>query len=456
MKKVVIAVLVLAIGCSICIWYLVSNLGEIAQYFRPQLERYVSELSGADIHFNRIDAHLFPQPTIQIQDIRVLQGPVHLSVDSLDLGLKVAPLIRRSLVISSLRVSKPIVRLSHETPTLTKTAEKGLPQAQAARSPASKDLTFALESFEVLDGVLQVENPLTESVLELKPIMIKGAVVSEPEGNEFLFSNLTVSLNQPVVQGEVRYVPNEQIVSCSFELQPIPLQYIAEIVRLASGDSLGEVTVARGQVLGSVGAKIITGVVHTAEADLEVRDVAGSWRTTRVEGGTSRVTIRLDGSNLDYEGSAKRVSLGNPGVNIDLSVEGSGPLSQIKSKALLTSAQWNVAELSSLFPSVRLYQKSYGLTGEGDVQLSGLFQGLDLDSFRFESRVKRAGMQFLNYPFRNIEGKVIATGGPSLESIQVNDGTVELGTKGEKVSFSGNFARSTSRLKGSIAGQGLT
>ena len=211
-KLILISVLVIsltAIGAAV---YLLSNAQQLAEKYKPELERAASNALGAQVTLGTVSANIFPNVYIAFDTLDISRSKSDtekLSLEQVVLDIEPLALLRGALVINEFSISKPHITLIKEN---GKTWVQGLPAAKEATqtknnaksdvpdkknknsaSKVSAALSFALNAFAIKDGQITIDDRDQKRLYAIEDFNLQSAVTLSD--GEIYLPESTLKLN---------------------------------------------------------------------------------------------------------------------------------------------------------------------------------------------------------------------------------------------------------------------
>ncbi len=203
MKKLLIALAVIALIVIGVLTWAVMNANSLAEKYRPELEKIASKALDTPVKLGKLEASLFPSPAIHAAQFSVGADEKNagLTLKNLALALKLMPLLGGSLTIQELSLVEPEITLRKDSDGIQIV---GLPKKQPQQSrvekpsettpPATSDaaavpggLAVSLERLKIADARIVFEDSITskrysvdKATLESK-VVLKGSLIEVPE-----------------------------------------------------------------------------------------------------------------------------------------------------------------------------------------------------------------------------------------------------------------------------------
>lgn len=200
-KDPVMKKLILILIAGICLTtigvalYLLSNAQQLAEKYKPELERSASNALGAQVTLGTVSANIFPNVYIAFDTVEIARSKSDaekLSLQQIVLDIEPLALLRGALVINEFSITKPHITVVKEN---GKTWIQGLPAEKKAAQiknnttsdePAAKNkksaskvpaaLSFALNAIAIKDGQITIDDRDQKRLYAIKDLNLLSAV----------------------------------------------------------------------------------------------------------------------------------------------------------------------------------------------------------------------------------------------------------------------------------------
>lgn len=234
---VLLVVLLLVLGGALL--YVNANLNDLIARYKPDLERMAGEAVGSTVTFGEVSARLFPRTSMVVDEVRVV-NEAHpddaLTLNNLALELQLLPLLRKDLVIETLRLQDPSLTFLLD--------EEGIFLAGLPRGDEAEPESAAEEE----GGVL------SERAQEALPVRVQLQSLAVENGTIVL---------RDTIRGEIHTVRDVNLAS--------GIQMDQRAARLANIELEG--TALEGIDFNFEGGSIL---YHLAGGSIEVNDLVGT------------------------------------------------------------------------------------------------------------------------------------------------------------------------------------
>lgn len=242
MKKLAIFVLVLVVLLGLALGYAAYNAGALAQKYKPQLERTISNAVGAPVTLGNIDVALFPSTALEVD--RVAVGPAdaqeRLTLQNARLRLDLLALLSGTLRIVELMLDSPHITLVRDADGVsvvglprrqtTSSASDAAPGREAKGQPSDAQsgapIALDLRRFALLDAQVTFNDTLNDRRIRVDDIDVQSQLVVQ--GPSLTLSNLTFAARLP---GSVPFSLDAPVVL--FNLDNGALSVDEAVLRLA-------------------------------------------------------------------------------------------------------------------------------------------------------------------------------------------------------------------------------
>jgi len=205
MKKLAILLIAILIIVGGVLGYAVYNAGALAQRFKPELEKLATASLGSPVTIASIDASVLPSTHLNIMGFKIGQGAESLTLDNLELQVRLAALLSGGLDIKKLTLNSPTVTLIKDangvriqgmpkkTSNTADLANKTSAAPQPAKSPGGlpAGLNFNLEQFAIENAKIVFQETVNGRDYTVAPLNVSAALAIQ--GSTAQLSDLSIS-----------------------------------------------------------------------------------------------------------------------------------------------------------------------------------------------------------------------------------------------------------------------
>lgn len=169
MKKLLIAIIILAGIVAALFGYAAYNANSLIAKFKPDLEKIAADTLGAPVTIGNISTSLFPGVEAVIDELKVGgsgSASERFLLKNLSLHLRLLPLLKGTLEISKLSIKGPALTVVHDkegmrVPGVPKS--KGITPPSKTNAPAatSSPLAIRIEELEISDATLSYSDQIS-------------------------------------------------------------------------------------------------------------------------------------------------------------------------------------------------------------------------------------------------------------------------------------------------------
>ena len=322
MKKLLIALLIVAVLIGGVFAYAAVNANALIESYKPKLEEIASGAIGSKVTLGTLSVSIFPRPYLIINELRVVsdeEASEPFSLENLTLKIKLLPLLTKKLVITRLGIRNPNVTFILDEDGIY---IAGLPRTDAGEESTEQDTSV---SEDTADTEIPIDVDLKSFAIENASILLKDTIADL----EYTISDLNVYASLSLSEGRVT-------------------------MTTLNGDGI-----ALDDIEFSFNGSDVTYILDT-----------GAIGISKLEARSMGSTFALSGT-LDANDPQKSVTLSSDGIALaDL-----GPLYNVFAPGL---TEMNIQ--GALSPSIKLALAPEGAyTATGSVGLAGL--GASVDPF---------------------------------------------------------------------------
>jgi uncharacterized protein involved in outer membrane biogenesis len=182
-----VAILALAIG--VVTW----KLGDVVAAYKPQIQSALSQALGTNVSLGDLSVSIIPRTEIRVDSVAIGdggRGSPELFVGSLSAHAALLPLLQKRLEISTIRIDSPKITLLKSAAGMSvrgipqrtgAPTDSAQPKGTAAASASGLPIAIAIQSIEVRNGELTLQDQVANSTVAVKKISLDAAVALQGE-----------------------------------------------------------------------------------------------------------------------------------------------------------------------------------------------------------------------------------------------------------------------------------
>ena len=206
-KKIIISVVILLVLVVTVLGYAALNANSLIAKYKPELEKIASQSLGTKVTLGELDVSVFPRTVLKVKGFSLgkKENAESLSFNSLDLSLRLLPLLGGNLDITKLTLDSPSIVIIKNAagiriPGLPKKKKKkdtaktpatDKPAKKPKESSGSLPISLALDNVSIENATLTFNDELKKKSYGVKDFDLATAVALD--GNKATLNSLKAS-----------------------------------------------------------------------------------------------------------------------------------------------------------------------------------------------------------------------------------------------------------------------